>query len=129
MLKWSKDLDAHPATQIFSSPVVVDGMVIVGVASVELAFNVPDYTFRGSIVALDQDTGDEVWRTYITKDDANGGAGGSVWSSAAIDHDRGLMYIGVGTVLRAAREPTDRFVAGARLPHGDDGVEASVHCR
>ena len=67
-------MDPHPDTQIFSSPVAVGDLVIVGVASIELAFPQP-YTFRGSVVALDAASGDEVWRTYVTDDD-DFGAGG-----------------------------------------------------
>jgi polyvinyl alcohol dehydrogenase (cytochrome) len=111
-LRWSTRLDPHPATQIFSSPVEVDGKIVVGVASVELAFSLSDYTFRGSIVALDEKTGEEVWRTYITNDDANGGAGGSVWSSAAIDRGRGLLFIGAGQSYEEPASPlTDSLLA------------------
>ena len=75
---------------------MVGDLVILGVASVELALPKSDYTFRGSVLALDVDDGTEVWRTSITNDDATGGAGGSVWSSAAVDPDRGILYIGTG---------------------------------
>lgn len=111
-LKWSKRLDPHPLARIYSSPVGVDDMIIVGVASVELALSQTDYTFRGSIVALDENTGAERWRRYVTHDDANGGAGGSVWSSAAIDQGRKLMYIGVGQSYEAPASPlTDSLLA------------------
>lgn len=105
-VKWSILLDTHPNTQIYSSPVAVDGKIVVGVASIELAFPKSDYTFRGSIVALDESTGAEVWRTYVTNDDDQGGAGGSVWSSAAVDRARGLVYIGTG---QSYEEPASEF--------------------
>ncbi len=102
---WSRDLDPHPNTRIFSSPIAVDDMIVVGVASVELAIPKPDYTFRGSIVALDADTGVERWRVYTTANNAQQGAGVSVWSSAAVDSGRGLLYIGTGQTYEPPASP------------------------
>ena len=102
---WSRDLDPHPNTRIFSSPIAVDDMIIVGVASVELAIQKPDYTFRGSIVALDEATGTERWRVYTTANNAQQGAGVSVWSSAAVDSGRGLLYIGTGQTYEPPASP------------------------
>ncbi|HZJ26931.1 MAG TPA: PQQ-binding-like beta-propeller repeat protein [Acidimicrobiia bacterium] len=102
---WSRELDPHPLTRTFSSPVAVDDVIIIGVASVELAVPLPDYTFRGSIVALDAATGDEVWRIYTTTNDAEAGAGVSVWSTAAIDTGRGLAFIGTGNTYEEPAAP------------------------
>ena len=111
-VEWTATLDDHPEVQIYSSPVVVDDLVIIGVAATELALPKSDYTFRGSVVALDRTTGEEVWRTYVTDDDASGGAGGSVWSSAAVDHGRGLLYIGTGQSYEEPASPlTDSLLA------------------
>jgi polyvinyl alcohol dehydrogenase (cytochrome) len=102
---WTRELDPHPNARIFSSPVAVDGLLIVGVASVELAIPKSDYTFRGSIVGLDARTGTERWRVYTTTNDDKAGAGVSVWSSAAIDTDRHLAYIGTGNTYEAPAAP------------------------
>jgi polyvinyl alcohol dehydrogenase (cytochrome) len=91
---WSRQLDAHPLTRIFSSPLLVDGLLVVGVASVELALPVSDFAFRGSVVGLDVVTGAERWR--LPTGSGADAAGVSVWSSAAIDRERGLAYIGTG---------------------------------
>lgn len=110
--RWSRDLDPHPNTRIFSSPVAVDGLVIVGVASVELALIKADYTFRGSVVALDAATGAERWRVYTTTNDAQAGAGVSVWSTAAVDPQRHLVFIGTGqTYEQPASELGDALMA------------------
>ncbi|GIU88629.1 MAG: cytochrome CBB3 [Acidimicrobiia bacterium] len=103
--RWTRELDPHPDTRIFSSPVGVDDLVIVGVASIELAFVKPDYTFRGSIVALDAETGALRWRVYTTSDTAASGAGVSVWSSAAIDRSRRTLYIGTGNTYEHPAAP------------------------
>ena len=126
---WSRDLDSHPNARLYSSPVVVDGIVVVGVASTELALVKANYTFRGSIVGLDATTGAELWRTYTTNDDAIGGAGVSVWSTAAIDRPRHLAFIGTGQDLRAPRGPAQRRADGARLPDRRDSVDPPVHDR
>ena len=56
---WTRELDPHANARMYSSPVLVEGMIIVGVASTELALVKPNYTFRGSVVALDAATGAE----------------------------------------------------------------------
>lgn len=109
---WSQTLDTHPNARIFSSPVLADGRIIVGVGSYELAFEKPTYTFRGAVVALDPATGSELWRFFTTDDDATSGAGASVWSTAAIDDHRKLLYIGVGQAYEEPAGPyTDSLLA------------------
>jgi polyvinyl alcohol dehydrogenase (cytochrome) len=98
--EWSVVLDPHPDVRIFSTPVLVPGdgddagIIVIGVASTELRQDLNDYTFRGSVLGLDEETGEELWRSP-TSSDADG-AGISVWSSAAIDEERGLAFIGTG---------------------------------
>ena len=104
-IRWSVPLDTHPQTRLFGSPVVVDGLVVIGVASYELAIPKADYTFTGSVVALDAETGDEVWRLATTTDDATAGAGVSVWSTAAIDRARHMLFIGTGNTYEEPAAP------------------------
>jgi len=109
---WSKPLDDHPDADILSSAVPIDDMLIVGVASAELVQIKDDYTFRGSIVALAQEDGAERWRVYVTQDDETSGGGVSVWSSAAIDVERKLMFIGTGQTYEEPASPmADAVVA------------------
>ena len=111
-IDWSVQLDTHPQTRIFGSPVAVGDRIIVGVASYELAIPKSDYTFRGAVVALDAATGAELWRTYMTDDDAESGAGVSVWSTAAVDTARQLMFIGTGNTYEEPAAPrSDALVA------------------
>ena len=76
MLAFDKDtarcsgapLDTHPAAIITQSAVVHDGRVYVGVSSLEeaIASFIPGYpccSFRGSMAALDVDTGAILWKT------------------------------------------------------------------
>lgn len=119
-IQWTVLLDAHPDTRIYSSPVVVGTKVVIGVASTELAVPKSDYTFRGSVVALDLATGGQLWRHYVTNGTTQG-AGGSVWSTAAYDPVRDLFYIGTGQSYEAPASPrTDALLA----LRGSDGTIA-----
>lgn len=103
-LLWITKVDTHLAAQITGSPVVFGDTVYSGVSSNEestLSGN-PDYpccTFRGSVVALDVNTGELRWKTYTVPN--NNGAtdqfsGNAVWQPPAIDPARGVLYIGTG---------------------------------
>lgn len=89
---WSSPLGESPDIGIFSSPALIDDLIIVGVAQTTTAN--PD--FRGSVVALSLADGSERWRFYTDTDDELTGSGVSVWSSAAIDTEREIAFIGTG---------------------------------
>jgi outer membrane protein assembly factor BamB len=75
--------------KFWSSPVILQGMVIIGLAS-----NLSERPkVAGRILALDARTGTVRWRTYIL---ANSAPGGGVWSSPAIDETRGVVYVATG---------------------------------
>src|SRR5215472_17276532 len=68
-LLWITQVDSFNGSQITGSPIVYNKVVYVGISSSEegLAEN-PSYAccvFRGSVVALDENTGRILWRTYI----------------------------------------------------------------
>src|SRR5262249_47965821 len=65
---WAAPLDSQPFVSIDSSPVLAGDVVVIGVASFEQGIRKADYTFRGSVVALDARTGRERWRVYTTND-------------------------------------------------------------
>lgn len=102
-LRWITKVDTNPAAVITGSAVVFNDTVYVGVSSIEetLARN-NSYaccTFRGSIVALDANTGAILWKTFVVPE--NGGvpggySGGAVWQPPAIDPSRGSLFIGTG---------------------------------
>src|SRR5262249_56734777 len=79
------------------SPIVYNNVVYVGISSSEegLAEN-SSYAccvFRGSVVALDEDTGRILWRTYIVP---AGYSGGAVWSPAVVDDRRHSLLVSTG---------------------------------
>lgn len=96
-LLWSTQLDDHYAAIVTQSATVHDGRVYVGVASMEEAlagFVGFCCSFRGSMLALDVDTGAILWRTYMVPP---GYSGAAIWGSApAIDIRRGQLYIATG---------------------------------
>lgn len=100
---WNVRLDAHGNTVVWSSPVLAESLVLIGVASTELVLNKTDYTFAGSVVGIDRTSGAIRWRVYTagsTVKASDGrtpaGDGASVWSSAAVDTSRKLAFIGTG---------------------------------
>src|SRR5262249_22618639 len=66
---WTTRVDSHSTAMLTAGPLVADGVVYQGVASSEegAAAN-PSYaccTFRGSMVAVNADTGQILWKTYV----------------------------------------------------------------
>lgn len=78
---------------------VVGNRVMVGVAFLENPFQ-GDNAARGSVVAFDRFTGEELWRFWTTSDqslpDPEFGGGVGSWSSPGIDRSRRLAFIGTG---------------------------------
>ena len=106
-LIWKTKLDNHPYAVITQSPSIYGNRVYVGVSSTEetaaTAADDPNYpccTFRGSMTAVDLNTGKLLWKTYTVPDNygkSDGYSGGAVWGSTpAIDPKRNSVYIGTG---------------------------------
>jgi polyvinyl alcohol dehydrogenase (cytochrome) len=111
-IEWSVEVNDHEFTRIYAGPVVVDGLVIQPVSGVQIAIPQDDYTFRGNIVALDEATGEEQWRVYVTEDDETSGAGVSVWAGASVDPERHLVFVGTGNTYEEPTSPlSDSIVA------------------
>jgi polyvinyl alcohol dehydrogenase (cytochrome) len=103
-LVWRTVVSDHPYSCITSSPVVDDGVIYVGVSSLEENAGFDPtyiYSWRGKVVALDAHTGCPIWnKPFTTIDDqaySMGYTGASVWGSTpVIDEKRGLLYVGTG---------------------------------
>ena len=102
-LRWITKVDTHPAAVITGSPVVQGDIVYVGVSSTEESLatdpTYPCCSFRGSMVALDINTGVIKWQTFDMPDNmgqADGYSGGAIWQPPAIDVKRGMLYVGTG---------------------------------
>ena len=121
---WTATLDTQPLLSIDSSPILAGDTLVIGIESFEQAIRKPDYTFRGSIVGLDANTGQERWRVYTAENDATSGAGATVWSSAAVDYIRKLVFIGTGQAYEPPAGPRTDSLIAIRY---DTGVVAWVH--
>jgi polyvinyl alcohol dehydrogenase (cytochrome) len=119
-LIWSVHPNPHPLAAIWGSPTWVGGRVVVGIASTEEdAAQAPGSTypccsFRGSVVALNPDTGETIWQTYFITEAENtaGGSGAPVWSTPTYDPALGLIFVTTGNNYRPpATGASDSFIA------------------
>ena len=106
-LKWLSQMDSHPLAIITSSPAVSNGIIYIGVASLEeAASGNPSYpccSFRGSVVAADARTGQIIWKTFTVP---TGYTGGSVWgSNPAVDAQRHEIFVGTGNNYSTPTDP------------------------
>lgn len=111
-LVWRTRVDDHFTARVTGSPTLFEEQLFVPVSSSEaFAGGTPDYpccTFRGSVVALDAETGKQLWKTYTLdtapapyKKNEKGvqlyaPAGVSVWSTPTVDARRRALYFGTG---------------------------------
>ncbi len=119
-LRWQTPIGDHPKAVIFGSPVLVDGLVIAGVGSYEVFAPGDPPSFRGHIVALDAATGAEEWRFWVTAGDETEGAGVSIWSSPAVDTERGVLYIGTGQAYALPAPPRSDALLALDLHTGEE---------
>jgi polyvinyl alcohol dehydrogenase (cytochrome) len=109
---WRFQLNMHANTMIDSSPIPVKDKIIVGVANYEVIYSSGNYTGAGAVVAVNAADGTEAWRFITGPDDDVGGAGVSVWSSAAADLARNTIYIGTGQAYEVPAGPySDALIA------------------
>ncbi|MXV45333.1 MULTISPECIES: PQQ-binding-like beta-propeller repeat protein [Xanthomonas] len=94
-LLWKTTAEANPQARITSSPVIYGNRVYVPVSSGDWGNLDPTHTFsfRGSVVALDLNTGKKVWQFYNVPE---GYTGASVWGQVAIDPINRRLYFGTG---------------------------------
>jgi polyvinyl alcohol dehydrogenase (cytochrome) len=133
-LRWKKQIDTHRAARVTGSPVLYHGRLYVPVSSVEEGIGgQPTYeccTFRGSIVALDPATGDELWHTYMITEaptprakNANGTqlwgpSGAAVWSAPTVDAATKSLYVATGDAYSMPAAPTTDAIVALDLETG-----------
>ncbi|APP83084.1 PQQ-binding-like beta-propeller repeat protein [Xanthomonas hortorum pv. vitians] len=94
-LLWKSEVETNPQAQITSSPVVYGNRIYLGVSSRDYESLDPThrFSFRGSVVALDLNTGKKVWQFYNAPE---GYTGASTWGQVAIDPIARRLYFGTG---------------------------------
>jgi polyvinyl alcohol dehydrogenase (cytochrome) len=125
---WIRNVIDNYIARLSAAPTLHKGRLYVPVSSTEEVFSAdPSYAccrFRGSIVALDANTGRLIWKSYVipeapkpVRKNMSGvqlyaPAGGAVWDSPTIDTERQLLYVGTGDAYtEPAPKTTDAIVA------------------
>jgi polyvinyl alcohol dehydrogenase (cytochrome) len=118
-VNWVTKLDDHPLAIDTQSPTIYNGVVYVGVASVEengVDCEGPPVDghnacyFRGSVSAVNLTTGAVLWKTYTmsAEQQAAGYSGAAVWgSSPVVDVKRNSLYITTGNNYSAPQSVKD----------------------
>jgi polyvinyl alcohol dehydrogenase (cytochrome) len=113
---WLTQVDTTGLSFVTTSAVISNGVAIVGVASNEelVAAFVPamywQFQFRGSVVALDIETGAIKWTTYMVPP---GYSGGAVWGGTpAVDVRRKQVYVTTGNNYSVPQAVVDCVGAG-----------------
>ena len=111
-LVWTTHADDHFTSRSTAAPTLYNGKLFVPISSWE-GFNAkqPEYpccTSRGSVTALDANTGKQIWKYYTTPEAPKprgknsigtqlyGPSGVSVWNSPTVDAKRNALYFGTG---------------------------------
>ncbi|MDE3169828.1 MAG: PQQ-binding-like beta-propeller repeat protein, partial [Acidobacteriota bacterium] len=127
-LIWTRKVTTHEYARISNGPALYDHRLYVPISATEEVFSAdPHYpccTFRGSVVALDADTGKVLWKAYTipgapkpVKKNSIGTqlyapAGAAVWNTPTIDPQRHALYVGTGDAYtEPAAKTSDAVVA------------------
>jgi polyvinyl alcohol dehydrogenase (cytochrome) len=110
---WRRKVEDHPYAKSTGSPTYYNGRLYVTVAGVgeEGQGGSAKYeccTFRGSVSAVDVNTGKVIWKSYSIQEEPKpraknkegvqtwGPAGGGIWSAPTIDARRRVLYVATG---------------------------------
>src|ERR1019366_10034479 len=125
---WTQRVADHFLSRITGAPALYEGRLYVPVSAFEDRFgedlSYPCCTFRGSVVALDASTGEQLWKTFVIPEEPKptkknsrgvqlwGPAGAAVWNSPTIDAKRHALYVGTGNAYtEPAAKTSDSIVA------------------
>jgi polyvinyl alcohol dehydrogenase (cytochrome) len=127
-LLWKVQADDIVSAHITAAPTLYEGRLYIPISGGEEAVSIdPHYPccrFRGSVVALDANTGREIWKSYVIPEPAKptqknsvgtqlyGPSGAAIWGSPAIDAKRHAVYVGTGDAYtEPAAKTSDSIVA------------------
>lgn len=121
-LLWQTRVESHPAARITGAPLLYAGRLFIPVSSGEEGSGMdpayPCCTFRGSVVALEVESGRQIWKSYIIPEAPRptrlnskgtqlwGPSGAAVWSAPTLDVTRKAVYVAVGN---SYSEPASKF--------------------
>ena len=126
-LLWTRRVEDHFSARITAAPTLFQGRLYVPVSTSEgfsaSTLDYPCCTFRGSVVALNAQTGDQIWKAYTisepkpTKKNSIGTqlyapSGVAVWNSPTVDAKRHAIYFGDGdSATEPAPDTSDSILA------------------
>lgn len=124
---WKVRAGDHGVAMLTGTPALHGDAIYIPISSGEEgSAALPTYeccTFRGSVLALDRHTGEQLWRSYLVDEPVRqvensigtpqfGPSGVAVWSAPLIDEARGLLYVATGdNYSQPATELSDAIVA------------------
>ncbi len=133
-LLWKTNVEPRLLAHITGAPALYRGRLYVGVAgSEEIVSGDPHYpccTYRGSLSALDANTGKVIWKTYTiaeepkpTKKNSLGTqlwapAGASIWTTPTIDPKLHAVYVSTGNAFTAPAAKTSDAIMALDLETG-----------
>ncbi|MBS1827962.1 MAG: PQQ-binding-like beta-propeller repeat protein [Acidobacteria bacterium] len=127
-LVWKLKVDNHPVARITGAPKMYGSRLYVPVSSIEEvtggSVKYECCKFRGSVVAIDVESGKQVWKSYTIPDPPQptkknsagiqlyGPAGAAVWLSPTLDLQQRLVIVGTGNGYSdPANKYTDAVIA------------------
>ena len=133
-VRWKRKVDDHRSARVSGTPVLSGGRLFVPLSSgEESSAGLARYeccTFRGSVVALDAATGEQIWKTYTIPDEPKpttknaagtqlfGPAGGAVWSAPTVDSSTNSLFIATGDAYGNPAAPTTDAVMALDMKTG-----------
>jgi polyvinyl alcohol dehydrogenase (cytochrome) len=126
--RWTTRVESHRTAMVSGAPALAAGVIYVPVSSYEEVGGAdPHYaccSFRGSLVALDAETGRVLWQAYTIPQQPMpvrvnalgvqlwGPSGASIWSSPTVDPDHHMIYVTTGdSYSDPAADTSDAFLA------------------
>ena len=131
---WRQRVDTHAFARITGAPTLANGRLYVPVSSFEEGSGANDRyeccTFRGSVAALDANTGARLWQSYTidppkpTKKNSAGTqlyapSGNAVWSAPTVDLKRNVVYAATGNEYSGEGGPMSDAVIAFDLNTGE----------
>jgi polyvinyl alcohol dehydrogenase (cytochrome) len=130
---WRRQVENHPLVRLTGTPLLFSDRLYVPTSSYEEVGKGPDYaccTFRGSVVALNAQTGAVVWKSYVIDEparvlgknaqgiDSLGPSGGAIWSAPIVDTKRRRLYVGTGNTYSGTTQPAADAIVALDLKTG-----------
>jgi polyvinyl alcohol dehydrogenase (cytochrome) len=130
---WKHAVHLTSLSNTTGTPVLLGGRVYVPLSASEINVGADAKhlccTTHGAVIALDARTGRQIWAAHTMPDATPRGdrgdgqmmwgpSGAPIWTSPAIDEQRGVLYVGTGEATSAPAAPTTDSVLAIDLKSG-----------